>query len=247
MKRNARDLIGFTMGATDGEIGKVKDFFFDDITWTVRYLVVDTGGWLSGRKVLIAPEAVRTADWTNKVFPVNLTKDQVKNSPEIDTEKPVSRQQEIKLYSYYPWSSYWVGGVAGLPPVSMYQVLDVVEPEDENTIKDDPHLRSTGKVTGYTISAADGDIGDVADFIIDDSSWKIEYLIVDTGEWLPGKKVLISPSWIREISWEKSRVAVICSIDEIKNSPEYDPDSPVDEKYQMILEEHYRGVGKTRF
>ncbi len=111
MKRSIKSLIGYTMGATDGEIGKVKEFYFDDESWTIRYLIVETGSWLSGRKVLISPDALLTPDWQQKVFPVNLTKKQIKNSPHIDTEKPVSRQQEMKLYEHYPWTSYWEGSL----------------------------------------------------------------------------------------------------------------------------------------
>lgn len=113
MKHSVKSLIGFTMGATDGEIGKVKEFYFDDESWVVRYLIVDTGNWLSGRVVLISTQAIVNADWENKVFSVNLTKEQIKNSPDINTELPVSRQEEIKLQKYYPWVQYWGGGYYG--------------------------------------------------------------------------------------------------------------------------------------
>lgn len=110
MKRNIKSLIGFTIGATDGEIGKVTEFYFDDETWTIRYLIVETGSWLFGRKVLISPIALLTPDWENKIFPINLTKEQIKNSPDIDTERPVSRQQELDMYAHYPWGTYWGSG-----------------------------------------------------------------------------------------------------------------------------------------
>ena len=105
MKRAIKNLIGFTMGATDGEIGKVTDFYFDDLTWTIRYFVVDTGNWLLNRKVLISPEALLDVDWTNKIFPINLTKEQIKNSPALETDQPVSRQHEMELYAHYPWTN----------------------------------------------------------------------------------------------------------------------------------------------
>jgi uncharacterized protein YrrD len=249
MKHNVKRLIGYTLGATDGEIGKVKDFYFDDETWTIRYLIVETGSWLSGRKVLISPEAVLTPADNEEAFPVNLTKEQIKNSPDIDTEKPVSRQQEMKLYEYYPWTSYWGGGLwAGgigttgmvMPrPVSIEQA---VQKEDDTAGKEtdvDPHLRSTDKVTGYSIKATDGEIGDVEDFIIDDSSWKIHFLVVDTGNWFPGKKVLISPKWIKEIKWETSTVIVNASVERVKNSPEYDAGQPISEGYEANLQNYY--------
>lgn len=248
MKRNARSLIGFTMGATDGEIGKVKDLYFDDITWTIRYLVVDTGTWLADRKVLISPEAVLTPDWDKEILPVNLTQDQVKNSPDIDTEKPVSRQQEIKLYKHYPWSAYWGGGLTGMPPVSMYQVYDNITGDiDDGESEGNPHLRSIENLKGYKIQALNGHIGEVEDMILDDAAWRINFLVVDTGKWLPGRKVLISPSWITEINWDTSSVVVDSTIEDIKHSPKYDPDQPVDDAYEAILKDHYRGVSRTRF
>jgi len=241
MKRSVKSLIGNTMGATDGEIGKVKEFYFDDETWTIRYLVVETGNWLFGRKVLISPEALLNHDWEQEVFPVNLTKEQVKNSPDIDTEKPVSRQQEIKLYEHYPWKSYWGDGFYGVGmPVSMYQVL--LKEEDNKACKksdDNPHLRSTHKVIGYSIKATDGEIGDVEDFIIDDSNWKVDFMVVDTGNWFPGKKVIISPKWIKEIKWDTSTVIVNASVEYVKNSPEYDPSQPISDIYATVLHDYY--------
>lgn len=243
MKRSVNSLIGFTMGATDGEIGKVKEFYFDDETWTIRYLIVETGSWLFGRKVLISPIALLTPDWENEIFPINLTKEQIKNSPDIDTEKPVSRQQEIEMYAHYPWGSYWGNGFgAGTipPPVSMY---DVVLGGNENNInkkeQGDPHLRSTEKVTGYKINADYGEIGNVEDFLIDDSSWKIDFIVVDTGNLLPGKKVLISPSWIKDINWDNSEVTINATVDSIKNSPEYDPSQSLTDEYAASLQKYY--------
>jgi len=257
MKRNIGSLIGFTMGATDGEIGKVKDFYFDDHTWTIRYLIVDTGGWLSGRKVLISPQSLLNTDWENKVFPVNLTKEQVENSPDIDTDQPVSRQQEIELNQYYPWTfwgdgfgpgSLWGGGIGTtgmmmgtLTPFGGIPYGDENDQEPKK-VEGDPQLRSCDQVKGYTISATDGAIGDVEDFIVDDNNWKIDFIEVDTGNWLPGKKVLISPSWIKDIDWPTSSVAVNASIDQVKNSPEYNPDQPLTEEYQSHLHQHYGGV-----
>lgn len=249
MKHRIDSLVGFTIGGTDGEIGKVKEFYFDDITWTIRYLIVETGSWLFGRKVLISPEAVLTPDWEGKVFPVNLTMEQITNSPLIDTEKPVSRQHEIELYNYYPWTGYWGGGIwaggmgtSGMMtspalPFEMAIQENIASKEAEN-----PHLRSTDNVTGYNIKATDGEIGDVEDFIIDDSTWKIDYLLVDTGNWFPGKKVLISPKIIKEVSWENSVFIVNASEEQVKNSPEYQPHQEVNESYEANLHNYYESL-----
>lgn len=249
MKRSADDLSGFSIGATDGELGKLSEFYFDDETWTVRYIIVKTGNWFSGRKVLISPEAITNIDWENEVIQTNLTTEQIKNSPDIDTDKPVSRQEEIRLYQYYPWTSYWGGGLwaggigttgmafAG-PSAPMEEAIrnDAMQHEEA---KGDRHLRSTDTVDGYNIHATDGDIGDVEDFIIDDNTWKIEYLVVDTGNWLPGKKVIISPKWINEVSWEDSSVYVDLTVDAVKGSPEYDKEKLYSESYHTDLYSHY--------
>jgi len=248
MKRSVKSLIGYSIGATNGELGKVKEFFFDDKTWTIRYLIVETGNWLNGRKVLISPEAVLIPDWENKIFPVNLTEEQVKNSPEIDTEKPVSRQQELKLYGHYPWTNYWGDDSFGLGmPVPIFQVMQRDEDNhDDKESDDDPHLRSTKNVTGYSVNATDGEIGNVEDFIIDDGNWKLDFVIVDTGKWFPGKKVIISPKWIKEIKWETFTVIVNVTVEKVKNSPEYDPDKSISEVYESKLHNHYGGIISNR-
>ena len=252
MHHNIKSLTGFTMGATDGEIGQVKEFYFDDHTWTIRYLIVETGGWLNHRKVLISPEALLTPDWEHEIFPVNLTKEQIKNSPDIDTEQPISRQHEIEMYEYYPWTSYWGGGYWGGGMGTSGMMTQVHEPlkeavhnENNMAAKDssgNPNLRSTHKVKGYTIHASDGEIGDVEDFIIDDSTWKLDFMVVDTGHWFPGKKVLISPKLIKEIDWDTFTVVVNATEEEVKSSPEYAYGEAVSETYKKILNDYYAGL-----
>lgn len=246
MKRNAKSLAGFSIGATDGEIGKLDEFYFDDETWTVRYLVVNTGNWLFGRKVLISPAALKTPDWEHKVFPVNLTKNQVEHSPDIDTERTVSRQQEIDLHSHYGWPYLGAGGAGFYGGLGMSGMIDSRVPFDESisTTTDtdkpaNPHLRSTTEVNGYRIHATDGEIGDVEDFIIDDQNWRIDFLVVDTGHWFPGKKVLVSPKWITQVKWEENAVYVDITVNAVKNSPEYHPSAPLPETDQNEFHRHY--------
>jgi hypothetical protein len=233
----AATIRGFSIEATDGAIGSVSDFLFEDTSWTVRWLVVDTGGWLSGRKVLLTPGQAIKADVAGRRFHVNLTKQQVKDSPDIDTEQPVSRQMESDIYGYYGADPYWgsvynpVGvmampGVAGVPPLTPPERPEgLVEdfPRDEG----DPHLRSAKAVTGYHIHAKDGEIGHVDDFVIDDTDWTVPYLIVDTKNWWPGKKVLIPTSTARDIVWDDRLVYLSLSRDQIKNGPTYDPSRPL--------------------
>ena len=242
MRRSLNDLIGYTIRANDGDIGTVSEFYFDDNGWTIRYLVVDTGGWLSGRKVLISPIALAKPDWESRTFPVKLTKEQVLNSPSIDTDKPVSRQHETELHGYYGWPIYWgsgpvFGGVQASPLMMMETVKEDEAPPEEP--ESDTHLRSTSQVTGNHIEATDGEIGHVEDFIVDEETWAIRYLLVDTRNWLPGRRVLVSPRWIKRVSWAESRVFVDLTRDAIKNSPEFDPRKPVTFDYEGKLHDYY--------
>lgn len=240
MLRAANHLKGTSIAARDGEIGSVQDLYFDDHSWTIRYLVVDTGTWLPGRQVLISPRSVMTMTDEDKV-PVALTKDQVEHSPSSDVDKPVERQFEEEYSQYYGYPYYWTGPYRwGATP---YPGEGVLTPELAATVvperSGDPSMRSIRNVTGYYIEATDGDLGHVDDFIVDTSEWAIRYMIVDTRNWWPGKKVLVSPEWIREVSWPESRVYVDMSREAIKSAPEYDPDVPLVREYETRLYGHH--------
>jgi hypothetical protein len=254
MVRSASELKGYTIEATDGDIGEVVQFYFDDEKWTVRYLVADTGGWLMGRRVLISPAALGRVDWNSRTLHVNMTKERVENSPSVDTDRPVSRQHESDYYDYYGYPYYWSGPyVWGPVPYPVYPPVVPPagpDPAGEPTTadreisaaskeSDDVHLRSTQEVTNYYIEASDGDIGHVEDFLIDDESWTIRYIVIDTRNWWPGKKVLVSPEWIRSVSWSDSRVYVDLARDKIKNAPEYDASLPLTRDYETRLHNHY--------
>ncbi len=247
MKRNINSLIGYTIKGSDGEIGKVEEFYFDDRTSTIRYMVVKTGGWFSDKKVLISTESFLKPDWKSEIFHVNLTQEKIKNSPEIDTEKPVSAQQEELMRGYYAWPGYYGNGmyghmglgIWGYPLVEVRATDEEVEQIQEKQIDENPHLRSTSEVTGYDINATDGDIGKVEDFIVDDTNWKIHFLVVKTGNWFSEKQVLISPQWIKEVKWEEQNVTINHSKDKVKNSPKYDPSQPFDDTYEHTVDDYY--------
>ncbi len=238
MLRSIKNLTGATVGARDGEIGKVHSFLFDSESWVIRYLVVDTGKWLPGRKVLIAPTALGTPDWQSRVFPVNLTKEQVRDSPDINTDKPVSRQREAELRKYYDWAPYWgVGYGLGLPPGHYVQAdRGAVAVE---SAQGDPHLHGTREVRGYRIRATDGEIGHVEDFIVSDEEWAVRYLVVDTGNWLPGRSVLISPQWVQDIGWDEREVWVDVTRETVENSPPYNATDPVNREYETQMYDYY--------
>jgi len=244
MLRLAKDLNGFTLGAIDGEIGKVKEFYFDDKTWTIRYLVADTGHWLADRSVLISPYALSEVQTAEKLIRVELTKLQIEKSPVIETNKPVSRQYELMYYPYYGFPSYW-GGSSLWGNAAYPQMLELplgVKDERGAASKhedDDPHLRSSKDVDGHSIQALDGDVGHVVDFVIDDESWVIRYLIVATRNWLPGKKVLIATRSVQHISWEESKVYLRLKRETIKSSPEYSEELLLSRDYEAKLHRHY--------
>ena len=243
MLRAVNDLKGCSIGATDGSIGEIDDLYFDDQHWTVRYLVVDTSGWLTGRRVLVSPWSVRGINLSDKTLAVNLTRQQVESSPSVDTEQPVDRRYEMEYSRYYGYPYYWTGPYAWGPealPVLPSGGAAVLPPVDRAVPEGDPHLRSTSTVTGYYIQATDGDIGHVEDFLVEDGSWAIRYVEVDTRNWWPGKHVLVSPDWITGVDWYDSKVHVDLTCDAIKNSPEYDSSLPLDREYEARLYEAYR-------
>ncbi len=248
MLRDIRDLHGATLHALNGEIGRVEDILFDDEYWTVRYLVVNTGSWLFGRKVLISPLAFGIFDWEERAIYVNLTREQVENSPGVETDAPVSRQWERSYYNYYTWPYYW-GGVNGWgaysnPGLMFSQQVGNnektrLDEEASPRYSDDVHLRSANEVTGYGITATDGHLGHVEGFIVNDETWRIGYIAVDTRDWWPGKKALVPPDWIQEMNWPDKAVTVYASREQIQNAPEWNPSESISPEFEDRLYHYY--------
>ncbi len=230
MRQSINRLQGLNLQARDGEIGKVHDVYFDDKEWTVRYVVVDTGNWLTGRRVLLAPQAFGPADWQADSLPVDLTREQIENAPGIDADQPVSRQHEMDLSAYYGWSAYWTPLTPLTPTMPYVPVAEAADAGNGDEHQDhDPHLRSSREVRGYKIQARDGNLGQVHDLIVDDSTWRLTYLVVDTGGWLSGRQVIVSPSFVQRIDWDKSIVQVDLERETIQQSPEFDAETIGDE------------------
>ena len=249
MLRSVEELEGLAIGATDGAIGKVKDFYFDDEAWVIRYMVVDTSKWLGGRDVLISPYSIGKPGWGGDTIPVTVNKEQVRNSPGIDSALPVSRQYEATYMGYYQYPYYWGGtglwGDANYPgawrnDADSYPYLGyegyLHAPRGAG---DDPHLRSCDSVKGYHIRAKDGEIGHVQGFLVDDASWSIRYLIVNTSNWWIGHQVLVSPEWIKDIDWAESVVTVDLDRQAVKNAPVYDPLVPFPRDAEVSIYGHY--------
>jgi stress response protein YsnF len=235
----AKTLKGYKLDSIDGEIGKVKEFYFDDKHWAIRYLVADTGTWLTDNQVLLSPYVLVSVNKEEENIGVNLTKKQIENSPPLESHKPVSKQFEEELQGYYRWPTYWGGSdMWGDYPNIVHDSNEWKE-SGQNKKTWDPNLHSSNFVTGQNIEATDGELGHVDDFIIDDETWAIRYLVIDTASWWVGKKVLVSPQWIDHVSWEDNKVFVNLSRESIKQSPEYSEENLLTRDYETQLHRYY--------
>jgi hypothetical protein len=255
MLRSTKKMHGLILQATDGSIGKVDQFYFDDSNWAVRYLVADLGGFPGGRRVLISPAALDKP--REDGFAVKVTRSQVRSSPDIDTAKPISRLHEIELHDYYSWPYYWaypmyynsLGGAiypglsspAGYMPSEHTGIeADALRREQvQRERTEDTHLRSTKEITGYEVQARDETFGHVDDFLVDDSAWVVRYLIITSRLILPDRKVLFAPQWTKGIDWEDAKVYADYPKDIIRNGPEYDPEVEIDRDFENRLYDYY--------
>lgn len=247
MLLSLNDIRGCDIKATDDEIGKASDFYFDDSAWVIRYLVVDTG-WIFGRKVLVAPDAVKGVDLKDDAVALSLTKKEIEEGPGIGTDLPVSRREEMALRQHYRWSNYWeiypagVGAAPLIPPMgpgAAGESPEIAPKEAEMRERGDPNLRSAREVEGYTIQAKDGELGHVDDFIVEDGTWAIRYMVINTRNWLPGRQVVLAPDWAEGIDWAGRIVQVGMDRDTIKDSPTYDSDTPISREYEQAVYAHY--------
>ncbi len=243
---------GFSIEALDGSVGHVKDLLFDDTTWKIRWLVIDTGHWLSGRRVLLHPSAISDIDHGAPALRFALTRAQIEASPDISQDEPVSLQMQHSLYAYYGWTPLWgasyFGANAIASPLSAPPYFGVELERDNRETglfadQGDPELRSAREITGYHLAATDGDIGHVDNLLIDDAAWGIRYLVVSTHNWWPGKQVLLSPFAVTGVTWAERRIAVDVTREQVKTSPTWDPVKMIDTYYQHHLHEHYRWKG----
>ncbi|HEV2210982.1 MAG TPA: PRC-barrel domain-containing protein [Verrucomicrobiae bacterium] len=247
MLRNTKELRGYRLGARDGEFGHLKDFFFDEQTWTVRYLVADTGEWLPHRRVLISPHAVAGLTETpHKRIELNLTRKQIEQSPAIATHMPISRQFEMEYYQYYGWPYYWPGpllwGPMDFPGPQIPLNLPTPPHPTPPRQGEDAHLRSVNEIAGfhgYLVQGLDRAFGHIQQFIFEEASWAIRYLVADTRNWWPGKHVLVSPRWIAWISWSEARVYVDFDRDTIERAPAYDDSVAITRQYEQNLFAHF--------
>ena len=256
----------FEIQAKDGSLGTVSDFLFDDSTWKIRWMVVDTGRWLNARKVLVHPSAVISVACEAREVTVSLTKAQVEGSPGILQDRPVSQQMQNDLYTYYGLDPLWGGGLFGGGKVGASEVgggtgaiasplsepayfgtaaVRDTERGDSDLDEGDPHLRSIVEVTGYHVHATDGDIGHVQDFLIDNVSWDVRYLIIVTSNWWVGQHVLISPHAVKSVDRSNRHVRLDLTRERIKSSPSWNPSNVIDGEFGQRLHSHYDWPGSS--
>lgn len=237
MLRSLKGIMGYRIAAADGELGKVADFYFDDATWHVRYVVAAAGTWLSDRQVLISPLSVGQPDHDHRTLPVMLTMRQVADSPPADSNLPVSRQHEIRLASYYNWAPYWEMGGVPIAGVGAAGIPDAaVERVDR---PGDSHLRSVQAVTTYSIQAEDKAIGHVVDFVAQTEGWRIRYMVAATRDFLPGKKVLVAPEWLTKVDWAGRVVHVNLTSEQLMGCEAFDPSKPVNREVETRLYDYH--------
>jgi sporulation protein YlmC with PRC-barrel domain len=245
MIRSIKELRHYDIAARDGSLGDVHDVFFDDHSWKVRYLVIDTGNWLPGRRVMVSPETVAGIEAGDGKVDLTLTKDEIKDSPGIEADAPVSRQNEIALANHFRWPRYWeeypsgVGVVPMIPHLPYQPVGNAPTSQEEAIPRGDPNLRSAAEISGYHVAAKDGEIGHIDDLLIDDTDWTLRFLVADTRNWLPGKKVLVAPAWTRGIDWSEEKLLVDAERETIKAAPEYEPGMAIDPALERRIFQHY--------
>jgi hypothetical protein len=240
MIHSIQSLVRADLRATDGRIGRCEDFLFDDRHWVIRYMVAKTRKWLPGRKVLISPRAIGEWDWQADEIPVDLSRQAIKESPPLESDMPVSRQYEMELAQHHNWPPYWQGPyVWGAAMTPFPESAPLAKPMAPIEVPGEAHLRSVKEVSGYDIQALDDKVGHVEDFLLDRNNWAIRYLVVDTRNWLPGRKVLVSPDWAGSVDWKRSRVHLRMDRKAIETSPEYDRERPLRREDEAALFNHY--------
>lgn len=238
-------LLGCPVRTEDGDAGTVKDYLFDDRNWRIRWMVVDTGAWLPGRKILIHPSAIEPLvippstgglgmgpGVDRPVVSVALTQNEIKASPDASEDEPVTQQMEDRLYDHYSRDPIWGATIFGTnaisPPISAPPL--VADPRRHGKIETGPHpgdgdshLRSAASVKGYHVEATNGEIGHVENFLIDDADWSVRYLLIATRNWWPGKHVQLAPNTVEAFDWMRKHIALNVTREQVQSSPEWDP------------------------
>ncbi len=239
MYRSLREIVGYRVEATDGQLGSIRDFFFEDRFWTLCYPVIDTHNWLPGRQVLVHTDELGIPNWNKQSIPVDLTQEEIKSCPEVNEDKPVSLQKRQKVTDAVAMNAFWAPYGMTAIPIMPPETLKSVEDRLNKTEEGNPHLRSFNEICRYRVEGVDGEAGRVEDFIITDENWKIAYFVVNVPNGICGKKVLISTEWLERISWEERKVFASLESKSIQKAPEFDPNAPINPEYEIRLYDFY--------
>jgi sporulation protein YlmC with PRC-barrel domain len=238
MLRRARKLFGYTVRATDGNLGKIIDLYLDAQSWTIRYLAVETGPWLLGRRALVRPTKAEEPQDDERVVPILISREEVEKSPEIELAKTVPQEEMAQLDEYWGWPHRLAESrLVQRLPVDEAHVAREQDAIDRQ--KPRSHLWSAREIRGYRIRARDGEFGRVEDFYLTTDEWMIRYLMIDTQAWGEGRHVLIAPPWLEEFDWRERTLAVGLTQEQIEASPFFDPSEPITREYELALCEHY--------
>ncbi len=242
MLRSLKELKGRTITAVDGEVGQLVDLLLDDERWAVRYLAVDAGGLVVGRHLLLSPRCLTApldpAGASGTTLEISLTREQLRSSPSVDADEPITHPKESDYLRYYGYSSCWaypgVWGVGGPPGP-----LSTAGHADATSAPATSHLRSATDVLGYQLEGTDGAIGHIDDFLFADESWEIRYLVIKTGSWCRAKRVLLAPHWARSIDWAERCVRIDLTREAVEQSPAWDGVSEPQREYEARLHRHF--------
>ncbi|QDU80029.1 PRC-barrel domain protein [Polystyrenella longa] len=227
-------LPGYKLKAIDGDFGTITDLLFDDENKMIRYFVVNCGGWLNREEVLLSPVAFEEPDHEAFTISTILSKHAIEDAPAIESNPPVSKQSQSDLADYFDWPMFW-----SHIPEQLSHRLSFDESEVEAGESHDMHLRSLKEIRGYTIKCNEGDLGHVEELIVDTDTWTLRYLTIDTGVWLPGKKVIIGIDWLSDICWEEQSASIDLSREQVKDAPIYNPRSPINREYETKVYDYY--------
>ncbi|HEX8949328.1 MAG TPA: PRC-barrel domain-containing protein [Dissulfurispiraceae bacterium] len=246
--RGLQSVAGYAVIAKDGEVGAVEEFLFDDREWAIRFIVVRTGDWLPGKKVLLPPSVLEEPDWELPKLHITIERAQLARGPILGAHEPASRMFQIDLYKHFGWAPFWLEEEYFNVPLHPSEVSSGLSRDQEKA--DDPHLLSTADTIEYRVEALNGDVGHPEDFVMDEDDWIIYYFAValDRSENVPeeetAKSVLIATEWVQKTAKEAGRVYLELDRDAVLRSPAYDPALPVDREYELELYDHY---GRPRY
>jgi hypothetical protein len=240
MLRSLRQILGYSIAAADGTLGRVHDFYFDDSLWTIRHLVVNTGKWLVGRQVLIPPLLVGEPDWRARIVPVGLTVRQIRERPIADCDPPVCAQHRSTVVACFDWAPGWAAAGGSILPMPSSAVV-LAEPADGDI--GNPNLRSVREVLGYTVQGVGDNLGHIDDFLAATEDWSIRHLVVDTLNASRHRKVLITPGRVERVDWAEKRLHVDMTVVDLGKCPKFDPTAPVNRQHEVRLYDYYGRPG----